>query len=88
MVKPEIRLWYFCGQKRSLTLAGAFRRQRRGAFFMPLNCLHCTSEDKIEQILSVPSTAQKLRVCKPKEAFCFQRLRNLKKIFRHFLGCL
>ena len=26
----------FCGQKRSPALAGAFRRQGRGAFFMPL----------------------------------------------------
>ena len=54
----------FCGQKRSPALAGVFRRQGRGAFFRPLYCLDCNSKDRIKQVISVPSTAQKLRDCK------------------------
>lgn len=50
----------FCGQKRSPALAGIFRRQGRGAFFMPFYCLDCTSAGEIKQVISVPSTAQTL----------------------------
>ena len=34
-----------------------------------LHSLHCNSEGKIKQVISVPSTAQKLRDCKPKETY-------------------
>ena len=47
-----------CSQKRSLPFASVFRRQGRGAFFLPLNCLHCTSAGGIKQVLPAPSTAQ------------------------------
>lgn len=56
----------FCGQQRSPALAGVFHRQGRGAFFMPLGCLDCTSVDRIRQVISVPLTPQELRDCKQK----------------------
>ncbi len=33
---------------------------------MPINCLHCNSEGRIKQVISVQSTAQELEDCKQK----------------------
>ena len=59
-----------------------------GSVFHASNCLHCTSVDRIKQVISVLSTAQKLRDCKQKEAFCSKRLRNLKRMFMRILHLL
>ena len=59
-----------------------------GSVFHASNCLHCTSVDRIKQVISVLSTAQKLRDCKQKEAFCSKRLRNLKRMFMSILHSL
>ena len=53
-----------------------------GRIFHVSDCLHGNSESGIQQVISVPSTAQGLGgACKQKEAFRFWRLRKLKRIF-------
>ena len=57
-----------CGQKRSPALAGNGFPAWTGSIFRASNCLHCNSEVKIKQVISAPSTAQKLGDCKQKDA--------------------
>lgn len=82
-VWPKAVCGMFCGQKRSQPLPTG-----TGSVFHASNCLHCTSVDRIKQVISVLSTVQKLRDCKQKEAFCSKRLRNLKRMFMRILHLL
>ena len=66
----------------------SFADRDGGAFFYACNCLHCTSMDRIKQVISVLSTAQELRSCKQKEALCFQRLRDLERMFMSIIHSL
>ena len=73
-----------CGQKRSPPFAGNGFPAWTGSIFRASNCLHCTSEGGIKQVISVPSRTQKMGGCKQKEIPRFQRLRKLKRIFMRF----
>ena len=48
----------------------------------------CTSVDRIKQVVSVLYAAQELGDFKQKDAFCAQRLRNLKRMFMSILHSL
>ena len=73
-----------CGQKRSPPFAGNGFPAWMGSVFRASDCLHCTSEGGIKQVISVPSRTQKMGGCKQKEIPRFQRLRKLKRIFMRF----
>ena len=54
----------FCGQKRSLPFAGNGFPAWTGSIFRASNCLHCTSDGRIQQVISALSRPQKLGGCK------------------------
>ena len=57
-----------CGQKRSPPFAGNGFPAWMGSVFRASDCLHCTSEGGIKQVISVPSRTQKMGGCKQRSA--------------------
>ena len=61
----------FCGQKRSLPFAGNGFPAWTGSIFRASNCLHCTSDGRIQQVISALSRPQKLGGCKQRVGIKF-----------------
>ena len=58
-------LWFICCARiRILCRSWTWSWNGTGSVFHASDCLHCNSEGGIKQVISVPSTAQKLRDCK------------------------